>query len=262
MFKLSDLPLLSLKSPSILMVPVPVNLPMLCSVDLSSLSVFSLLKSSVPLFILSVPSILAPDSKASSPLMLVVPSPETSLPSVPERFKVPPSLLAIVPFRFSAAEVKVPLLVTSPEIVPVLTASAPDWLSKLPSVPPFPFSSLPALVTVPEISALLVRFPVLADMVTSCSILAVLVTVPEMVVVPLPDTALLLVPPVKVSLPALAIAESALFRAILSAAVVKEPLSAIVIAFCLIEPFSPLVTVPEIVVVPLPVMAPVLVPVP
>ena len=60
-------------------------------------------KSRVPLFILSVPSILAPSTKDSSEFMLVVPVPDIVLSRVPESSRS--ALFVIVPPRFSAVDV-------------------------------------------------------------------------------------------------------------------------------------------------------------
>ena len=92
-----------LKSASILIVPVPVNLPILCSVIFPSAPMPSF-KSRMPLFIiLSVPSILAPSTKDSSEFMLVVPVPDIVLSRVPESSRS--ALFVIVPPRFSAVDV-------------------------------------------------------------------------------------------------------------------------------------------------------------
>ena len=99
-----------LKSASILIVPVPVNLPISCPVIFPSAPMPSF-KSRMPLFILSVPSILAPSTKDSSEFMLVVPVPDIVLSRVPESSSS--ELFAIVPRRFPAVDVSLPPVIST-----------------------------------------------------------------------------------------------------------------------------------------------------
>lgn len=138
-----------------------------------------------PAFISRVPEIEEPGARVRAESILVIPSPERALFRLPERFRIPEFVM--VPPKLAAEEVSVPALLTLPEMEAELL-KVPPVMVTLPVIPELLLNVPDELVTLAVIPELPLLLKVPPEFVRAVwVILPVLVKSAEEVRLPVPE---------------------------------------------------------------------------